>query len=238
MADLFWLSDVQVERIEPHLPLGRCGARRVDDRRVLSGIVHMLPRARWRDTPAPYGPADHGLHPFPPLEPAGRLAGDLRRLGLASSRGRDGGDRRDPRAGAPLRRRRKRGQAIGRSRGGRTSKLHALTDATGRSRVLLLTAGNVEDITLAARLVDLAGPVERLIADRGYDANHLRHRLADSGAEAVIPSTTSRRSPLPYDRATYRLRNVVERMWCRLKDFRRIATRYDRLAANFLGGDR
>ncbi|ORE91739.1 transposase [Stappia sp. 22II-S9-Z10] len=182
-------------------------------------------------------PADHDLHPFPPLEPAGRLAGDLRRLGLASSRGRDGGDRRDPRAGAPFRRRRKRGQAIGRSRGGRISKLHALTDATGRSRVLLLTAGNVEDITLAARLVDLAGPVERLIADRGYDANHLRRRLADRGTEAAIPSTTSRRSPLPYDRAAYRLRNVVERMWHRLKDFRRIATRYDRLAANFLGGD-
>lgn len=56
MADLFWLSDAQWERIEPHLPLGRCGARRVDDRRVLSGIVHMLPRARWRDTPGPYGP--------------------------------------------------------------------------------------------------------------------------------------------------------------------------------------
>ena len=83
----------------------------------------------------------------------------------------------------------------------------------------------------------LAGPVERLIADRGYDANHLRRRLADRGTEAAIPSTTSRRSPLPYDRAAYRLRNVVERMWHRLKDFRRIATRYDRLAANFLGGD-
>ncbi len=74
----------------------------------------------------------------------------------------------------------------------------------------------------------------RLIADKGYDADSLRRRLAASGTQAVIPSTASRHIPYPLDRAAYRLRNVVERFFCRLKDFRRIATRYDKLARNFL----
>jgi len=152
---------------------------------------------------------------------------------------RHGGDRQHPYPGPSLGGRRKRGafeQAIGASRGGRTSKLHALTDARGRPCVLLLTAGNINDITVAAGLLDRAGPVRRLIADRGYDANHLRQRLAAQRTEAVIPSTTSRTTPIPYNRRTYRARNRIERMWCRIKDWRRVATRYDKLARNFLSG--
>lgn len=100
--------------------------------------------------------------------------------------------------------------------------------------MLLLSAGNTNDIQMAHALIDATGPFRRLIADRGYDAHHLRQRLAQRGAEAVIPSTTSRKAPIPYDTKAYRARNLVERMWCRLKDFRRIATRYDKLARNFL----
>lgn len=100
--------------------------------------------------------------------------------------------------------------------------------------MLLLSAGNTNDITMAPALVEAAGPARRLIADRGYDANHLRELLAARGTEAVIPSTTSRRTPLPYDAQAYKARNLVERMWCRLKDWRRVATRYDKLARNFL----
>jgi transposase len=74
------------------------------------------------------------------------------------------------------------------------------------------------------------------VADRAYDADHLRHRLARQRAEAVIPSTTSRRRPIPYDKRLYRARNRIERMWCRIKDWRRIATRYDKLARNYLSG--
>ena len=81
-----------------------------------------------------------------------------------------------------------------------------------------------------------AGPVRRLIADRGYDANHLRHLLAQRGIEAVIPSTITRRQPIPYDAAAYKDRTLVERMWCRLKAWRRVATRYDKLAQNYLAG--
>ena len=109
-----------------------------------------------------------------------------------------------------------------------------MADALGRPRVLLLSAGNTNDITMARGLVEATGPVTRLIADRGYDANHLRRLLAERGTEAVIPSTTSRRTPIPYDAEAYKARNLVERMWCRLKDWRRLATRYDKLARNFL----
>lgn len=100
--------------------------------------------------------------------------------------------------------------------------------------MLLLSAGNTNDIAMARGLVEAAGPARRLIADRGYDANHLRALLAARGTEAVIPSTTSRRAPIPYDVEADKARNLVERMWCRLKDWRRLATRYDKLARNFL----
>jgi transposase len=100
--------------------------------------------------------------------------------------------------------------------------------------VLLLSSGNTNDITVAAALVQAGGSFRKLIADRGYDADHLRRLVTGLGAEPVIPSTTSRRAPIPYDTHAYKERNRVERMWCRLKDFRRIATRYDKLARNFL----
>lgn len=109
-------------------------------------------------------------------------------------------------------------------------------DDQGRPRVLLLSAGNTNDITMARDLVEAAGSFDRLLADRGYDADHLRKLLAERRVEAVIPTTTSRRRPIPYDIIAYRRRNTVERLWARLKDFRRIATRYDKLAANFLAG--
>ena len=102
--------------------------------------------------------------------------------------------------------------------------------------MLLLSAGNINDISMAEALIQAAGPFRRLLADRGYDANHLRKLLAQRGTEAVIPSTASRKAPIPYDTSAYRDRNRVERMWCRLKDFRRVATRYDKLARNYLSG--
>jgi transposase len=74
----------------------------------------------------------------------------------------------------------------------------------------------------------------RLLADKGYDANHLRNALAAANTEAVIPSTRSRKHPIPYDKDAYRDRNQIERAFCSLKDWRRIATRYDKLARNFL----
>lgn len=124
-------------------------------------------------------------------------------------------------------------QAIGRSRGGRTTTIHALTDETGRPRAFLLAPGNLHDVTAAPDLIRLTGAIARLIADKAYDTNSFRHLLRERGTEAVIPSLSRRSPQLPYDRAAYRLRNLIERMFNRLKDFRRVATRYDKLARNF-----
>ena len=89
---------------------------------------------------------------------------------------------------------------------------------------------------MAPALVAAAGPITRLIADKAYDTNALRAVLSDRGVEAVIPSIRRRKPLIPYDAVAYRQRNLIERMFCRLKDFRRIATRYDKLARNFLAG--
>ena len=125
-------------------------------------------------------------------------------------------------------------QAIGRSRGGPTTKIHALTDACGRIAAVILTPGNIADISAAPALLATMPAPRRLIADRGYDANSLRGALARAGCEAVIPSTRSRKRPIPHDAQAYRARNLIERAFCSLKDFRRITTRYDKLARNFL----
>ncbi|MCC6719671.1 MAG: transposase [Acetobacteraceae bacterium] len=77
-------------------------------------------------------------------------------------------------------------------------------------------------------------PPGELVGDTGYDANHLRRFLAERGTSTVIPSTSSRKVPIPHDAERYRLRNIIERTFCRIKDFRGIATRYDRTARNLL----
>ncbi len=100
--------------------------------------------------------------------------------------------------------------------------------------MILLTPGNASDMANAPALIAALGPFKRLIADRGYDSNAIRQLIAARGAEAVIPPSSARVRQIHYDRQAYRARNLVERLWCRLKDWRRIATRYDKLANNFL----
>lgn len=100
----------------------------------------------------------------------------------------------------------------------------------------MIAPGNLHDVMMAPELLSAAGPIRRLIADKAYDTDRLRSLLAEQGIEAVIPSIARRKPLLAYDREAYRQRNLIERMFNRLKDFRRIATRYDKLASNFLAG--
>jgi transposase len=140
-------------------------------------------------------------------------------------------------AGASLGIRRQRGeknQAIGRSRGGRTTKIHALTDTECRPIAFLLTGGNVADCTAAASLLDHLPDCRILHADKGYDSDTIRRRVEARDILPNIPPKANRRWKNCFSPVLYRDRNAIERMFCRLKDFRRIATRYDRLAANFL----
>ena len=104
----------------------------------------------------------------------------------------------------------------------------------GRPAVIHLTPGNASDVKTAPAVIAAApGRFKRLIADRGYDANHLRRDLKAGGTAPVIPGTRSRKRPIQYDRRRYRDRWRIEAAFCRLKDFRRVATRYDKLARNF-----
>lgn len=87
---------------------------------------------------------------------------------------------------------------------------------------------------MAIPLLEAVRPTRRLLADKAYDADSLRGWLKGHKIKAVIPSSATRKKPYPLDRKAYRRRNVIERLFCRLKNWRRIATRYDRLAANYL----
>ena len=87
---------------------------------------------------------------------------------------------------------------------------------------------------MAVPLLSAVARPRRLIADMAYDVDRLRRWLRARRIKAVIPSTATRTVPYPLDRAAYRRRNLIERLFCRLKNWRRIATRYDRLARNYL----
>lgn len=99
-----------------------------------------------------------------------------------------------------------------------------------------MSGGNIADITVAAPLLHDAAASAWLIGDKGYDADHLRALLDSRGTTAVIPNKSNRKHIFPFDPERYKWRNVIERTNCRLKDFRAIATRYDKLARNFLAG--
>jgi transposase len=87
---------------------------------------------------------------------------------------------------------------------------------------------------MAQPLLQVLAPTRRLIADKAYDADHLRQWLADRQIEAVIPARATRASVYPLNKPAYRRRNLIERAFGKLKNWKRIATRYDRLAVNFM----
>ena len=245
MSRYFWLSDEQWAVIEPLLPKVHTGPERVDDRRIISGILYRLREGcRWRAVPEVYGPCTtvfnrynrwskrglwHGIF-------AGLVGGNdppavtmIDSTAVKAHRS-SAGARRSPE---------KRGdqeQAIGRSRGGRTTKIHAIVDDEGRPHALLLTGGNVADITGASQLLAATEPSEELIADKAYDADHLRAFLQARGTLVVIPNKSNRVNLYPFDADKYKARNIIERSIGRIKDFRAIATRYDKTARNFLSG--
>ena len=100
--------------------------------------------------------------------------------------------------------------------------------------MIFLTAGNVHDCKVAKLCLDAMPPSQDVLGDKGYDSKDLRDWLINRGTQAVIPSRSNRKSPYAYDKTIYKQRNIIERMFCRLKDWRRIATRYDRCPILFL----
>src|SRR5690606_21957156 len=149
-------------------------------------------------------------------------------------------DRLDHRARPSARRRRTQGQrgadaqGLGRSRGGLSTKIHAATEALGLPVRLIASPGQRNDIAFAHDLIK-GIEAEVAIADKGYDADHLADRIAEAGAQLVIPPKRNRRVQRQYDADLYKERNRIERFFSKLKQFRRVATRYDKLLVNFMG---
>ena len=123
---------------------------------------------------------------------------------------------------------------MGRSKGGLTTKIHALVDAEGRPVRLELTAGQAGDAPVATKLLDAVAPGAIVIADKAYDTDGIRSLIATRGAWANIPPRSMRKGTFAFSRWVYRQRNLVERFFNRIKQMRGLATRYDRKPENFL----
>jgi transposase len=114
-----------------------------------------------------------------------------------------------------------------------STKIHAACDSHGNPLRFILTAGSCADYDSALALLEGLS-AEVVIADKGYDANYIVEAIGQKGAEAVIPPRCHRLIPREYDRHLYKERNLIERMFNQLKNFRRIGTRYDKTALSFL----
>ena len=123
---------------------------------------------------------------------------------------------------------------MGRSRGGLTTKIHALVDANGLPVTLKLTPGQAYDGHSAADMLDTVGADDILLADSAYDSDALRQMLTDRGAVANIKPMPQRKHMPPFSSALYKERNLVERFFNKIKHFRAIASRYEKHAANYL----
>lgn len=99
---------------------------------------------------------------------------------------------------------------------------------------MLLSEGQMSDYKGAALMIDALPPAQQLLADKGYDADWFRQALAARGVAACIPSRSNRKTTIEHDRILYRQRHKIENMFGRLKDWRRIHTRYDRCAHTFM----
>jgi transposase len=203
--------------------------------RALAGPVRRFVARLARRT---FWPVAHSVRAFSALAPGRRVAAGAgpgaKRHGFAPAAGRlhrragapggGGGQKKD----SPV------GQALGRSRGGFTTKLHLSCDAQGRICALALTGGQAGDCPQAPGLLrSHLRPGQAVLADRAYDAGYVRVQIQQAGATAVIPSKKNRLVPLAHDTEIYKERNHIERAINGLKRFRAVATRFDKRAANY-----
>jgi transposase len=172
---------------------------------------------RWRDVPAEYGPATTVYNSYNRWSRRGLWQRLFEQVAPLQPRAAGAYDRQLAREGASLGVRRKRGeweQAVGRSRGGRTSKIHCLADDRGRPIAFVLTPGNIADINMALPLLGAVTQPKRLIGDKAYAVDSLRRCLKERCIRSVIPSSANRTVPYPLDRPAYRRRNLIERLFC------------------------
>jgi transposase len=126
------------------------------------------------------------------------------------------------------------GEALGRSRGGFGTKIHIIVDAPGNPVEFILTAGQEADVTQAEPLI-VGHKAGAFILDKAYDSDAVVAAAKRQGAEAVIPPKKNRKVPRDYDKHLYKERKKVEWFISLIKQYRRVATRYEKTARNFLG---
>jgi transposase len=124
-------------------------------------------------------------------------------------------------------------QALGRSRGGFGTKIHTAVTGLGLPVKLILTGGQAADVSQAKTLIE-GVPFEVAIGDKGYDSEEVVRAIEAEGGEAVIPSRKNRTIQREIDWSRYKDRNLVERFWSKVKQYRRVATRFEKKAQNFL----
>ncbi|MFD0883328.1 IS5 family transposase [Streptosporangium algeriense] len=250
----------------PILPLGRTGRPREDDRRILNGIVWKIRTgSAWRDVPERYGSWQTLYTRFRRWALDGTFTAMLRHAQVGADASGDidwlvAVDSTIVRAHQHAAGGRKGGRtqadhALGRSRGGLTSKIHLACDGAGRPLAFALTGGNVNDCTQFTTVMNAIRVPrattgrprtrpEHVIADKGYSSRAIRAYLRRRHIPATIPERADQiagrvrrgsrggRPPL-FSRELYKRRNVVERCFNRLKQFRGLATRYDKTAESY-----
>ena len=240
------MSDEEWNILQQALPNGRQGPERLHDRRVLDGIIFVLRTGTpWRDLPERCGPYTTCYNRWSKSgdwaailarlqslmggddDPDGDGANSLQTRMIDSSAVRAhrhaAGSLRDGEPPQP-----------GRSRGGLSTRIHALVDGNGQPKALELTPGQAADCTVAETLLAEAEAGMMVIADKACDTNAILDHLEEVGAIAVIPSKSNRTEPRTLNHGVYAKRNLVERFFGRIKEFRRADTRYDKRARNFL----
>ena len=236
ISDTAWKSMLPFLKALPNVYVGHPETCR----RFLSAVVWMTKEgATWRGLPKVYGYwntiyrrfgrwCDAGV--FEKLHEHFHEAGELSALLIDSTIVRA----HTSAAGAPKKNGGQADEALGRSRGGFTTKLHAAVSEAFLPLRFTLTAGQRHDITQGPTLI-ADDTCEYVIADAAYDSDPFRAEITLEGAEAVIRPRKSRVEARPYNKAVYKLRNVIERFFHRLKQYRRVATRYDKYAVRYLG---
>jgi transposase len=128
------------------------------------------------------------------------------------------------------------GQAIGKSRGGNTTKIHLICEKKGKPVHFHLSSGNLHDMTVAEALLSgIDEDAKKIIGDKGYDSDAIRETIESRGSEAVIPFKINRKDPGKLRKKIYRKRHRIENAFCALKQFRCVATRYEKLVLNYAG---
>jgi transposase len=236
MANEFWLSEGSRAVIEPGIPMHRRGVELGNNYKVISGIVHVLRSGcRWWDCPEVFGSHATIYNRFNRWSRDGiwqSIWERLIRLDAAMVQCIDSTSSKAHRCAAGG----EGGEAtqdIGRSRGGRTTKVHAVVDARGCMIAFDLTPGQRGDIRPAQAVLEPLPAPAFLLADTAYDGDKFRDFLSKRGTAPVIRPNPTRKNVPEFDKSRYNDRNVMERAFCRVKDWRRVATRYDKLGRNF-----